>query len=318
MNFIKPRINSYFSVRSLSSAVFLISLCLCFVSYVKSASAEKLSLEETCEAISSKLASVGLSDCMDGGLINTRRYSNNDVPILVREYPPLKHRLPQARVLLVGGMHGDEYTSVSVVFRWMQTLDVHHSGLFHWIFVPLLNPDGLLLRSSTRTNARGVDINRNFPGPLWREAGFKRWEDYTNKNPRYYPGPFAMSEPETIFLVNLIGNFNPDVIISLHSPLGLVDYDGPGAPPARLGGLGLRRLGNFPGTLGNFAGKQLGIPVVTIEFSSSGRMPSREQTSSMWRDLVRWLVDNVPVEHDPERLKAHKEQLELKKEFFGK
>jgi murein peptide amidase A len=282
------------------------------------AKAEKLSLEETCVAISSKLASVSLNDCLEGGLIYSGSHSINNVPILVREYPPLKHRVPQARVLLVGGTHGDEYSSVSVVFRWMQTLNVHHSGLFHWVFVPLLNPDGLLLSSSTRINSRGVDINRNFPGPLWQEAGFNRWVDYTDRNPRYYPGPSAMSEPETLFLVRLITNFKPDVIISLHSPLGLVDYDGPGSPPSRLGGLGLRRLGNFPGTLGNFAGKQLGIPVITIEFSSSGRMPSMEETSSMWRDLVRWLVNNAPVKHDPERLKAQTEQLELKKEFFGK
>ncbi len=318
MNFIKPRINSYFSVRSFGSGIFLISLSICFVFCVKSAEAEKLSLEDTCVAISSKLASVGLSDCLDGGLIYSGSYSNNEVPILVKEYPPLKQRLPQARVLVVGGTHGDEYTSISVVFRWMQTLDVHHSGLFHWIFIPLLNPDGLFLDRPTRTNASGVDINRNFPGPLWKEAGYTRWKDYTNKNPRYYPGPFAMSEPETVFLVKLIQNFKPDAIISLHAPLNLVDYDGPGPPPARIGGLGLRRLGNFPGTLGNFAGKQLGIPVITIEFSSSGRMPSSEQTSSMWRDLVRWLIQNAPVEQDPQKLKAKKEEPEFTKEFFGK
>lgn len=293
-------------------------LCLLAIWFPKHSDAGQWSIDDTCRAISSKLASVSLRDCLDGGLFLSGSFSNNKVPLLVKEYPPLKQRLPQARILVVGGTHGDEYTSISVVFRWMQTLDIHHSGLFHWIFIPLLNPDGLFLDNSTRTNARGVDINRNFPGPMWKEVGYRRWQEYTRSNPRYYPGPYAMSEPETVFLVRLIQEFRPDVIISLHAPLNLVDYDGPGNPPSSLGSLGLRRLGNFPGTLGNFAGKQLGIPVITIEFSSSGRMPSNKEISSMWRDLVRWLINNAPVRGSAHSLQAGKPEKELRKEFFGK
>ncbi|WP_035243865.1 M14 family murein peptide amidase A [Desulfonatronovibrio hydrogenovorans] len=273
--------------------------------------------EETCRSISGRLASVGLRDCLEGGLISSGWHSVNNVPILVKEYPPLETRQPQSRVLVVGGTHGDEYSSISIVFKWMQILDIHHSGLFHWIFIPLLNPDGLFSDGATRTNASGVDINRNFPGPLWREVGYDRWKTYTNENPRYYPGPYPMSEPETGFLVHLIREFRPDAIISVHSPLDLVDYDGPGRPPSSIGGLGLRRLGNFPGTLGNFAGIQLGIPVVTLELASSVRMPGDGEISSMWRDLVRWLINNTPVRKDPGQLQAV-DDLELQKEFFGK
>lgn len=249
--------------------------------------------------------------------IDPGQYSVDNVPLLVKEYPPLGKRKPQSRVLVVGGMHGDEYSSVSVVFKWMEILDVHHSGLFHWVFVPVLNPDGLLVENSTRTNARGVDLNRNMPAPLWKEIGYQRWKDYTRENPRYYPGPYAMSEPETMFLVELIRNFCPDAIISLHSPLNLVDYDGPGDPPMGIGSLGLRRLGNFPGTLGNFAGIELGIPVMTIEFDSSGRMPGSTEISEMWMDIVRWLVNNTPTKKDGYQLRAVDDK-ELKKEFFGK
>lgn len=276
-----------------------------------------ISVEEACVAISSKLASVRLADCLEADFIDPERYSNNDIPLLVKEYPPLEQRIPQSRVLVVGGIHGDEYSSVSIVFRWMEILDVHHSGLFHWIFMPLLNPDGLFLDKSTRTNARGVDLNRNFPAPLWREIGYQRWKDYTRENPRYYPGSHAMSEPETAFLVELIRNFRPDAIISLHSPLNLVDFDGPGRPPSSIGSLGLRRLGNFPGTLGNFAGIELGIPVMTIELASSGRMPDSAEISAMWRDIVRWLIHNTPTEKDSFQLQAIDDK-ELKKEFFGK
>lgn len=277
-----------------------------------------LNLEQTCGRIAGKLASVQLKDCLGGGLILSGAYSNKGIPILVKEYGPLEHRSPQARVLLVGGTHGDEYSSVSIVFKWMQILDIHHSGLFHWVFLPLLNPDGLLQRKSTRVNAGGVDLNRNMPGPLWQEVGYRRWEEGAGKNPRYYPGLSPGSEPESRFLAALIKGFRPQAIVSVHSPLNLVDYDGPGTPPSGLGGLGLRRLGNFPGTLGNFGGVQNRTPVITIELSSSARLPSGEEMSSIWRDLVRWLIHNVPVEPDMNTIHAAEEDILLGRKFFGK
>ncbi len=301
-----------------SFAWFLV-LCL-FPAGIQPAQAEErqLNMEQACRCISGKLASVKLGDCLDGGLILSGAYSNNGVPILAKEYGPLEAREPQARVLLVGGTHGDEYASVSVVFKWMQILDEHHSGLFHWVFVPLLNPDGLLLKDSTRTNARGVDLNRNMPGPLWQEAGYRRWQEDAGENPRYFPGLLPMSEPETGFLVKLINDFRPQAIVSVHSPLNLVDYDGPGSPPSSLGSLKLKRLGNFPGTLGNYGGVQNRIPVITIELASSGRMPSSEEISSIWRDLVRWLINNTPVDPGVDHLFASEEDMLLGKELFGK
>ncbi|MBN2061550.1 MAG: murein peptide amidase A [Deltaproteobacteria bacterium] len=296
-NHIKSLYRPFYFARPFT-CLLSISVFILFFTVIRPAPAEEqpVTLEQTYGQISDKLASVALRDCLDGGFILSGGYSNKRVPILVREYGPMKNRKPRAKVLLVGGTHGDEYASVSVVFKWMQILNIHHSGLFHWIFIPLLNPDGLLQSKSTRTNARGVDLNRNLPGPTWLEAGYGRWQGKAGRNPRYYPGPCPMSEPETRFLVNIINDFRPDVIVSLHSPLNLVDYDGPGKPPSSLGSLKLRRLGNFPGTLGNYGGVQNKTPVITIELASSSRMPSGEEISSMWRDLVKWLTNNAPVE----------------------
>ncbi len=276
-----------------------------------------MSVEETCRSISSKLASVGYQECLNAKLVDPQFYSCDMVPLLYKEYPPLKSRRPQSRVLVVGGTHGDEYASVSVVFKWMKILDVHHSGLFHWVFVPLLNPDGLLRHDSTRTNASGIDLNRNFPSPMWQEVGYQRWVEDAGENPRYYPGSEAMSEPETLFLVEMIRKFAPDAIISVHTPLGLVDFDGPGPAPSSIANLKLNRLGNFPGTLGNFAGVHLGIPVITLELSSSSRMPSSEVISAMWMDLVRWLVNNTPAKDRSEYLKNARNQ-DFRMESFGK
>ena len=34
------------------------------------------------------------------------------------------------RVLLIGGIHGDEYSSVTIVFKWLSILDRHHSHAY--------------------------------------------------------------------------------------------------------------------------------------------------------------------------------------------
>jgi hypothetical protein len=265
---------------------------------------QKMGKAKMCRLISSKLASVGLQECQQQRLEYSGHCSEEGKPLLIKEYPPLYPRIPKARVLVIGGTHGDEYSSVSVIFKWMNILNKHHSGLFYWKFVPLFNPDGLLQPQSSRTNANGVDLNRNFPAPQWQQAGYQRWVERTGQNPRYYPGEKPLSQAESIFLVELIQDFQPQAIISLHSPLGVVDYDGPGDPPRSLGALKLHRLGNFPGTLGNFAGEQGNIPVLTLELASSVNMPSQEQISNIWMDLVRWLSMNLPVTPAWEQMQA--------------
>ncbi len=249
-------------------------------------------VESVCGKIARKLASVSLRECRGRGL-RVAAYSVRGLPILVKEYPPLPGRKPLGRVLLLGGIHGDEYSSVSIVFKWMNTLDRHHSGLFHWQVVPLLNPDGLLRRKSRRMNHNGVDLNRNFPTPDWQRKSRYYWEVRTRRNPRRYPGPAALSEPETRWLVELIETFQPDVIVSVHAPYGILDFDGPKTAPRRLGHLHLNLLGTYPGSLGNYAGVQKGIPVVTIELPYAGIMPKKHEIRRIWLDLVQWLKRNT-------------------------
>ena len=57
---------------------------------------------------------------------------------------------------------------------------------------------------------------------------------------------------------------------------------------------------------------------ITIERPSSARLPSGEEISSMWRDLVSWLIHNAPVEADLNPIHAAEEDILLGKEFFGK
>jgi len=241
------------------------------------------------------LGSVTVDSCHQQKLISNGAYSTKRRPLAYKVYPPLKTKTPLGRVLLMGGIHGDEYSAISIMFKWMDKLNKFHSGLFHWQVIPLLNPDGLLhFKRAQRQNANGVDINRNFPSKDWSELALNYWEKRTYKNPRRYPGPLANSEFETQWFINTIKTFKPDVIIAVHAPHSLVDYDGPQNAPNKLGHLKLRQLGTYPGSLGNYAGVDLDLPVITVELASAGIMPSNGEISAMWVDLIRWLSREMP------------------------
>ncbi len=249
-------------------------------------------VEKECQRIGKKLGSVSAQDCLDLGLRAMGRSVENS-PILLKKYPPLQKYPPLGKVLLIGGIHGDEYSSVSIVFKWMEILNIHHSGLFDWHIIPLLNPDGLLRQKSQRMNASNVDLNRNFPISDWENTALKYWIERTKRNPRRYPGESALSEPESAWLVEHINRYKPDIIVSVHAPHGVVDYDGPQKGPHKLGQLYLNLLGTYPGSLGNYAGTQKRIPVVTIELPHAGIMPTNAEINSIWRDMVRWLIRNI-------------------------
>lgn len=204
----------------------------------------------------------------------------------------------KVRVLVVGAMHGDELSSAAVALHWIQRA-VETPSNVHWRFIPALNPDGLMARPAKRVNARGVDLNRNFPTPNWARDAKIYWEQKTRKDPRRWPGPKPLSEPESKFFHEEMERFQPDLIVSIHAPYGVLDFDGPTVPPARLGRLYLDQVGIFPGSLGNYGGVHKGMPVVTIELPSAIRTPLDAEMRQMWLDLLRWMSERViPVEGD--------------------
>jgi hypothetical protein len=252
-------------------------------------------VSELCQQVGRKLGSVSTSDCLAAKLTSDGGHSHNGLPMAWVEFPPLAQRQPEGRVLVLGGIHGDEYSAVSIVFHWLKILDQYHSGLFHWRVVPVSNPDGLLQRRSQRMNANGVDLNRNFPTDGWEKEAPRYWA-WTGRNKRRYPGEAAASEPETRWIMRQIEAFQPDIIVQIHAPYGIVDFDGNDKPPQNLGRLHLNLLGTFPGSLGNYGGNKLDIPVLTVELPSAGVLPSRREQSKIWVDLVRWLRARLPRE----------------------
>lgn len=276
------------------------------------ATADSLEISDFCRRVDVKLSSVGKRECLGYGLKHSGRYSNNDTPLLYRDFGP-SEETPRARVLLVGGIHGDEYSSTTIVFKWLQHLEEHNHGQFEWRVVPVLNPDGLLRppRLSQRMNANGVDLNRNFPSPDWETEAPKYWVERTRKNKRRYPGPAALSEPESRWLVEQLDNFKPDAVISVHAPHGIVDFDGPRVPPSHLGPLDLRLLGTYPGSMGRYIGVHRGIPLLTVELESAFAMPSAEDMALIWGDTLNWIEEHVVLPRLAEE--EHKKSLAMKK-----
>ena len=198
------------------------------------------------------------------------------------------------RVLLLGGIHGDEPTAAAIVFRWLDAIHLPIAHSFQWRVAPVVNPDGLFATPQTRVNANGIDLNRNFLTPGWEQDAPKYWQQRTKSDPRRYPGKAPLSEPESRWVHDAIESFKPDVVISVHAPLGELDFDGPESPPRRFGELMFNRVGVYPGSLGNYGGVHRQIPVITIELVNAQQMPTDAEVKRIWRDMVIWISRNIP------------------------
>ena len=127
------------------------------------------------------------------------------------------------------------------------------------LFIPSLNPDGQ--KQKKRTNANGVDINRNFPTENW----------ILGEKNRYYGGDFPASEIETNFIINIVEKYAPKLIITLHTPFKIVNFDG----DAQIISEKIGEIFNYPveesigyptpGSFGTWAGIEKNIPIITIE-----------------------------------------------------
>ena len=129
----------------------------------------------------------------------------------------------------------------------------------NFLFIPSLNPDGQKLE--TRTNGNGVDINRNFPTKNW----------VLGEKNRYFGGETPASEIETKFVISVIEKYSPKLIITLHTPFKIVNFDG----NAREISEKISEIFNYPveesigyptpGSFGTWAGVERNIPIITIE-----------------------------------------------------
>lgn len=212
-------------------------------------------------------------------------------------------------ILFFGGVHGDELPTVYLMFKLAHYIQDHPDVVKNKCIViaPLVNPDGYLVSSPTRVNASGVDLNRNFPTKRWHPDAHRQWASKGKKNKRYYPGPKAGSEQETLFQVALIKRFKPQKILSAHSPLNFFDYDGPSSDLnsfeqwmekiSREARHPLKKFGYYPGSLGNYAGHERNIFTLTLELPTSDPKQGSEYFRKFQPAFLKFI--NLPVTGTP-------------------
>lgn len=182
-------------------------------------------------------------------------------------------------IVAIGQMHGNEPGGRRVIraLRGM-TLD---PGVGLWTILTL-NPDGA--KRGTRVNARGVDLNRNFPD---------RWRPHA----RYFPGNHAASESETKAAMAFLHRVQPSLVISYHQAYNVVDSAMPRSRPlardyAKLTGLGLSRvpcMGPCRGTMIGWLGHHTSTKGFTVELP--GRV--RESLAARHAQAVRQMFANL-------------------------
>jgi len=173
-------------------------------------------------------------------------------------------------VLMMASIHGNEAAGTPLLNRLAEHVVANPDLVtgVTLVLMPVVNPDGV--ESGKRRNARGVDLNRNFPA-----------ENRQNSS-RY--GLNALSEPEALAIYQVINDTLPNHIVTLHEPLQCVDYDGPAKELAKVMSehcpLPVKKLGSRPGSLGSYAGVTLGIPTITFELPRNAAIQSPE---FLWR-----------------------------------
>ena len=164
------------------------------------------------------------------------------------------------KILILGGVHGDESEGVIAAHGLLDKFFDTFSFKLTVYLVPTFNLDGVL--AQTRTNANGVDLNRNLPTQDWSPEV---------KTLRYHPGPKPLSESENQGLVSFIQDEKPDFILTLHSWNPMLNTNGDCVNFAKV-------ISNYtgytieqdigyptPGSLGTYAGSELKIPTLTYE-----------------------------------------------------
>ncbi len=211
-------------------------------------------------------------------------------------------------VLYVGAHHGSEYITSSLLYSFLLKLQEPGESLyeidkelyfntFSLFIVPVLNPDGVDISlfgideasplaprqrkmagsadiSRWKANARGVDLNHNYP---FGYMEYKKLELARNilPGPTLYSGECAESEPETSALLSLIRSVDFSLIVSLHAQGEEIYYFPSGSPRAEYIANSLAESLGYNissptgtacyGGLSDYTGEVMNIPSFTLE-----------------------------------------------------
>jgi protein MpaA len=161
-------------------------------------------------------------------------------------------------VVVIGVIHGDEQAGVAIVDRLASS--PVPPGIDLWL-VTSMNPDGQAVPQ--RGNARGVDLNRNFPDG---------WGPIGGPGDGQYAGTRPASEPETQAIVALVDQLHPELTIFYHQDLNRLS-PGSGLEGrlkeryATLTGLPIARItgGTYTGVAATWVRHTTGHPAFIVE-----------------------------------------------------
>lgn len=209
------------------------------------------------------------------------------------------------RLVLDAAIHAREWLNTQVLMRHTEQIlrdyseySEHFRNVCVYI-IPMDNPDGVSISqygyqairnskmqkrvqkighfSRWKNNARGVNINNNFP------CGFKKSKKAQKGDWVFYSGKKAGSEKETKALMKFVETTKPQAVIHLHSTGSIIywDFDVNGVLHQRLNNLaskvnsfnGYRMMPRSlaTGKMGGFADwlvHEKGIPSITVETGS--------------------------------------------------
>lgn len=194
------------------------------------------------------------------------------------------------KIVFFASIHGSESNTKATLNYWINELENNTSKIPSdktIIVIPSINPDGIA--NSTRFNANGVDLNRNFDTANWTSGTYLQDNYYPNGG-----GSMPFSEPESVIIRNLILREHPYLTLTYHAAAGYVVPSNTvlgttlGQKYAQM--TGYRYIA--PGTSGAFAyaitgtfeewAEEHGYNALVIELSSAYSSQFSQNKNAMW------------------------------------